>query len=97
MILQNVDPEEGNTRAINRHRYSLQEADEALQQPVVQALLQLCHSRNTHPAFNGQVCLALVMCVAFILGRRAEFLVEEVKAQPRESGWVEGGGWWRGV
>ena len=54
---QGVDPEEGNTRAINRHRYSLQEADEALKQPVVQALLELCRSRNTHQAFNGQVCL----------------------------------------
>lgn len=53
---QGVDPEEGNTRAINRHRYSIAEADEALQQPVVQALLTLCKARNTHPAFNGQVC-----------------------------------------
>ena len=49
---------ENNPRGINRHKYSLEEAQEALQQPVVQALLDLCKFRNTHPAFNGKVGLA---------------------------------------
>ena len=52
---QNVKPEDGSTRGINRHRYSLDEADQALQQPVVAALLRLCTFRNEHPAFNGTV------------------------------------------
>ena len=49
-----MKPEDGSTRGINRHRYSLEEADKALEQPVVEALLRLCKFRNTHPAFNGQ-------------------------------------------
>jgi sucrose phosphorylase len=44
----------GQARDINRHRYSLEEADAALQQPVVQRLLQLMRFRNTYPAFAGQ-------------------------------------------
>ena len=50
-----MKPEDGSSRGVNRHRYSMQEADEALEQPVVQALLRLCQFRNTHPAFNGDV------------------------------------------
>ena len=49
---------ENNPRGINRHKYSVEEAQEALQQPVVQALLDLCRFRNTHPAFNGKVGLS---------------------------------------
>lgn len=47
--------EENNPRGINRHKYSVEEAAEALEQPVVQALMDLCKVRNTHPAFNGKV------------------------------------------
>ncbi len=45
----------GSSRGINRHRYSVAEAEEELQRPVVQALLELCRFRNSHPAFNGEV------------------------------------------
>ena len=56
---------ENSPRGINRHKYSLEEAQEALQQPVVQALLDLCKFRNTHPAFNGKVRLpAASACLA---------------------------------
>ena len=54
---------ENSPRGINRHKYSLEEAEEALQQPVVQALLDLCKFRNTHPAFNGKVGLSAA-CLA---------------------------------
>ena len=54
MFLQTAE-KENNPRGINRHKYSIEEAEEALQQPVVQALLDLCKFRNTHPAFNGKV------------------------------------------
>ncbi len=47
--------EQGAGRAINRHRFTLEEAEANLERPVVRALLQLMRFRNTHPAFNGQV------------------------------------------
>ncbi|CAL5229827.1 g13231 [Coccomyxa viridis] len=48
---------ENNPRGINRHKFTIPEAEEALQQPVVQALLDLCKFRNTHPAFNGKISI----------------------------------------
>ena len=47
--------ESGSGRDINRHKFSEEEAQEALKQPVVKALLDLCKFRNTHQAFMGQV------------------------------------------
>jgi sucrose phosphorylase len=41
-------------RDINRHRFSRDEIDTALQRPVVQDLLDLIRLRNNHPAFSGQ-------------------------------------------
>ncbi len=43
----------GEGRAINRHNYSVEEIDQALQKPVVQRLLKLIRFRNEHPAFDG--------------------------------------------
>lgn len=45
----------GSGRDINRHKYTNEEAEAALHQPVVKALLDLCKFRNTHEAFMGQV------------------------------------------
>jgi sucrose phosphorylase len=47
-------------RDVNRHYYSLEEAEEALQQPLVQRLLVLMRLRNSHPAFDG--CFELHQC-----------------------------------
>ncbi len=47
--------ETGNGRDINRHFYSMDEASDALDKPVVKALLDLCRFRNLHPAFGGEV------------------------------------------
>lgn len=44
----------GEGREINRHNYTLQEIDEALNKNVVQRLLKLIHFRNQHPAFEGE-------------------------------------------
>jgi sucrose phosphorylase len=44
----------GEAREINRHHYSLDEAEQALQAPVVQRLLSLMELRSTHPAFAGE-------------------------------------------
>jgi sucrose phosphorylase len=43
----------GVGRDINRHFYSLEEIDQALQRPVVQSLFELIRFRNRHPAFDG--------------------------------------------
>jgi sucrose phosphorylase len=43
----------GVGRDINRHYYTPEEIDQALQRPVVQSLFELIRFRNRHPAFNG--------------------------------------------
>ena len=42
-------------RGLNRHRYTLEEAEKALQKPAVQALMKMITFRNKHKAFEGQV------------------------------------------
>lgn len=44
----------GEGRAINRHNYTRNEIDQAIQRPVVQRLIKLIEFRNEYPAFNGQ-------------------------------------------
>jgi sucrose phosphorylase len=43
----------GIGRDINRHFYTPEEIDRAIQRPVVQSLFELIRFRNHHPAFNG--------------------------------------------
>ncbi len=43
----------GVGRDINRHYYTPEEIDRAIQRPVVQSLFELIRFRNHHPAFNG--------------------------------------------
>ncbi len=43
----------GVGRDINRHCYTLDEIDRAIQRPVVQSLFELIRFRNRHPAFAG--------------------------------------------
>ena len=47
----------GVGRDINRHYYTAEEIDQALQLPVVQSLLDLIRFRNRHPAFDGMFSL----------------------------------------
>lgn len=44
----------GEGRAINRHNYSANEVDQAVQTPVVQRLLRLIKFRNEYQAFDGE-------------------------------------------
>jgi sucrose phosphorylase len=44
----------GVGRDINRHYYTRDELDAALQRPVVRNLCELIRLRNTHPAFGGE-------------------------------------------
>ncbi len=41
-------------RDINRHYYTDDEIENALDQPLVQKLIELIRLRNSHPAFNGE-------------------------------------------
>lgn len=43
----------GDGRAINRHDFTSEEIDTALERPVVRRLLELVRVRNTHAAFDG--------------------------------------------
>ncbi len=47
----------GVGRDINRHTYTAEEIDQALQRPVVQSLFELIRFRNRHPAFDGTFSL----------------------------------------
>jgi sucrose phosphorylase len=43
----------GDGRSVNRHNYTSAEIDAALEDPTVQAVMDLVRLRNTHPAFAG--------------------------------------------
>jgi len=47
----------GVGRDINRHYYTPEDVEQALQRPVVQSLFELIRFRNQHPAFNGTFSL----------------------------------------
>jgi sucrose phosphorylase len=44
----------GEGRELNRHNFTLEEIDQAVQKDVVQRLLKLIRFRNEYPAFNGK-------------------------------------------
>ncbi len=44
-------------RDINRHYYTSDEIDAAIERPVVKALFRLIRLRNEHPGFKGDFCL----------------------------------------
>ncbi|KKO53002.1 sugar phosphorylase [Paenibacillus sp. DMB20] len=46
--------ETGEGREINRHNYTVEEIEQALEKEVVQRLLKLIRFRNTYDAFNGE-------------------------------------------
>ena len=45
----------GDGRAINRHNFTDEEIDSALERPVVQRILRLIKLRQRHPAFEGSL------------------------------------------
>jgi sucrose 6(F)-phosphate phosphorylase len=44
----------GERRAINRHDYTVEEIEEAVDRPVVHRLMKLMQFRNEYPAFGGE-------------------------------------------
>ena len=57
----------GIGRDINRHYYTPEEIDRAIQRPVVQSLFELIRFRNHHPAFNGSFSMPETRDGAIIL------------------------------
>jgi sucrose phosphorylase len=49
----------GDGRAVNRHDYTLPEIDAALERSVVRRVVDLIRLRNTHPAFDGELDVAI--------------------------------------
>jgi sucrose phosphorylase len=49
----NLLAKSGVGRDINRHSYTIDEIDQAIQRPVVQSLIEFIRFRNQHPAFQG--------------------------------------------
>jgi len=47
----------GDGRAINRHDYQMDEIHTALGRPVVRRIADLIRLRNTHSAFDGELCV----------------------------------------
>jgi len=47
----------GEGRAINRHDYAMDEIEAELKRPVVRRVVELTRLRNTHPAFDGELCV----------------------------------------
>ena len=47
----------GDGRAVNRHDYTKDEVERALEGPLVRRLVELVRLRNTHPAFEGALAV----------------------------------------
>jgi hypothetical protein len=45
----------GEGRAINRHDYTAEEIELALERPLVRQILELVRLRQEHPAFDGEL------------------------------------------
>ena len=68
----------GQARDVNRHYYSLDEAAEAVQQPVVQRLIKLMEFRSRHPAFKGDFQLHYSNDSSVAMGWKADDAFAEV-------------------
>jgi sucrose phosphorylase len=63
----NLLAKRGIGRDINRHYYTLDEIDQAIQRPVVQSLFELIRFRNQHPAFHGSFSMPETLDSTIIL------------------------------
>ncbi|GGX58743.1 sucrose phosphorylase [Saccharospirillum salsuginis] len=78
----------GVGRDINRHYYSREEIDAALDRPVVQRLFELIRLRNRHPAFQGEFGVERTSDHAMVLSwtsddRRLELSVDFARPSAR--------------
>lgn len=62
----------GERRELNRHNYTMEEIDAAVETGVVKRLMALARFRNTHPAFDGEFeaveCPDNQICLRWTLG-----------------------------
>jgi sucrose phosphorylase len=77
----------GDAREINRRRYTAEEVDRALRQPVVEALLELIHLRNGHPAFAGEFTLPDTVDGELVLSWRTGDANAELRVNLPDSSW----------
>jgi sucrose phosphorylase len=80
-------PFTSDAREINRRRYTAQEVDRALRQPVVEALLELVRLRNGHPAFGGEFTLPDAADGELILAWRTGDASAELRVDLPDSSW----------
>jgi len=77
----------GDAREINRRRFTTEEVDRALQQPVVEALLELVRPRNGHPAFDGEFTLPNAAGGELVLAWRSGDASAELRVDLPASSW----------
>ena len=80
-------PFTGDAREINRHRFTAEEIDRALQQPVVEALLELVRLRTGHPAFDGEFTLPNAADGELVLAWRTGDASAELRVVLPASSW----------
>ncbi|MEO7587914.1 MAG: sucrose phosphorylase [Arachnia sp.] len=87
----------GVGRDINRHHYTPAEISDALERPVVKALLGLCRLRNQVPAFDGDLAVSLDGSTLTMVRRGVEFpaaeatLVVDLSTGDARIDWVHAG------
>ena len=80
-------PHTGDAREINRRRFTAAEVDRALEQPVVEALLELVRLRNAHPAFDGEFTLPDAADGELVLAWRTGDAGAELRVDLPASSW----------
>jgi len=76
-----------DAREINRRRYTAEEVDDALRQPVVATLLELVRLRSTHPAFAGEFALGDDPDGELLLAWRNGAATAELRVDPADRAW----------
>jgi sucrose phosphorylase len=81
-------------RDVNRHHYSRREIREALDRPLVAALMRLIRFRNWHSAFDGEFSASVdgsLIVLAWRAGGESARLAADVAARTATLSWTENG------
>ena len=79
-------PSTGDAREINRRRYTDDEVERALEQPVVRTLQELIRLRSTHPAFGREFTLPDVPDGELTMAWRHGDATAELRVVPARAG-----------
>ena len=77
----------GDAREINRRRYTAEEVEKAVREPVERALQELVRLRNTHPAFGGSFALPDTPDGELALVWRSGDAVAELRVELEKRAW----------